>query len=188
MQQNQQQQPFQFQQPPMGGNFGQNPMQGGMQPMMQGYNQALQQLQKSLNLSGQTTQAGQMQLGQQLHQQQGQVQQNLTNRGLGNTTVANSMQQQPMQTYNLGMAQLNDLGNQRQMQGYDALANAAMQGGQGMSQYMAPYAQSQYIQQQQGAQQQQQAQQNPNYNNAYSQMQRFMPGLSPDQLRMANAM
>lgn len=136
-------QPFQFSSGAPGGGA-----------MTAGYNNAMQNLNKSLAASQQTTSAQQMQLGQQLQQNQGQVQQSLANRGLGNTTVANTMQQAPMQTYNQGMAQVQNQGAMRSMQGYDALANAAMQGGSQISQYAAPYAQSQYIQQQQQQQQQ----------------------------------
>ena len=111
-----------------------------------GYNNAMQQLGNSLNASQNTTQAGQMQLQNQLQQNQSGIQQNLTNRGLGNTTVANTMQQLPQQTYNLGMAQLSDLGNMRQMSAYQNLANMSAQGGNAISGMNQPYAQTQYMQ------------------------------------------
>jgi hypothetical protein len=120
-----------------------------------GYNQALGDLNKSLQSSQQTTQAGQMQLGQQLQQNQANVGQNLTNRGLGNTTMANTMQQAPQQTYNLGMAQLSDLGNMRQMGAYNNLANMTAQGGNAITQTAQPYAQSNFMKQQMGQGQQQ---------------------------------
>ena len=118
-----------------------------------GYNYAMKQLGNSLDASKNTTQAGQMQLQNQLQQNQSGIQQNLTNRGLGNTTVSNTMQQLPMQTYNLGMAQLSDLGNMRQMGAYQNLANAAMQGGNAISGMNQPYAQTQYMQNMMGHQQ-----------------------------------
>lgn len=107
-----------------------------------GYNAAVQNLGNALKLSGQTTQAGQMQLGQQLQQNQANVAQNLTNRGLGNTTVAQTMQQAPLQTYNTGMAQLNDLSALRQMGAYGNLANMQAQGGQQITNTAQPYAQT----------------------------------------------
>lgn len=151
-QQQQQQQPMQF-----------NSNIPGSGAQTAGYNYAMKQLGNSLNASSSTMQGQQMQLGQQLHQNQGQVAQSLTNRGLGNTTVANTMQQAPLQTYNQGMANVQDAGAMRQMQGYQNLANAAMQGGQQITQTAQPYTQSvfqnqmaQQNQQQQMAQQQQQ--------------------------------
>src|SRR6202043_71754 len=84
----------------------------------------------------------QMQLGQQLQQNQGNVQQSLANRGLGNTTISNVMQQVPQQTYNMGMAQVANQGAMRQMQGYNNLAQMQAQGGQAMSQMQQPYAQT----------------------------------------------
>jgi hypothetical protein len=46
------------------------------------------------------------QMGQQYQQNVGNVQQNLVNSGLGNTTVAQNMQQAPLQTYNNSMLNL----------------------------------------------------------------------------------
>lgn len=133
-------------------NYG-NPQQAALTPAAQGYNGALSSLQNSLNASNNTTSGAQMQLGQQLQQNQGQVAQNLTNRGLGNTTVAQTMQQAPLQTYNQGMANVANQGAERQMSAYGSLANMQAQGGQGLANIISPYAQSQYqqnYQQQQG--------------------------------------
>lgn len=116
----------------------------GGQPQTQGYNYALQQLQKSLGASNNANQAGQMQLQQQLQQNQGSVAQNLASRGLGNTTVAQTMQQAPLQTFNMGMAHLNDQNALRQMQGYQNLAQMGAQGGNAVAQTNQPYAQSQF--------------------------------------------
>ena len=125
-----------------GNFFGAGGPGGGQQAS--GYNYGLQNLQKSLGVSNQTTQAQQMQLGQQLQQNQAGVQQNMASRGLGNTTVAATMGQAPLQTYNLGMAQVGDLSAQRQMGAYNNLAQAAMQGGNQISQLAQPYAQTNF--------------------------------------------
>lgn len=50
-------------------------------------------------------------LGQQYQQNAANVQQNAINQGLGNTTVADTLQQAPLQTYNTGMQNL--LGQQQ---------------------------------------------------------------------------
>lgn len=110
-----------------------------------GYNAALQQLGNSLNASNNTTAGQQMQLGNQLQQQQGNLQQSLMSRGLGNTTAALSMQQAPIQSYNLGMAQVGDLNAMRQMSAYQNLAGMYAQGGQQIAQMDQPYAQTQYV-------------------------------------------
>lgn len=115
---------------------------GGSQ--VAGTNYGLQQLQNAANISANTTSGQQMQLGQQLQQNQANVAQNLTNRGLGNTTVSQTMAQAPLQTYNLGTAQLQNIGALRQMGAYGNLANAAMQGGNAISQMQQPYAQTRF--------------------------------------------
>lgn len=147
-----------------------NPQQATLSPAMQGYNGALSSLQNSLNASNNTTSGAQMQLGQQLQQNQGQVSQNLVNRGLGNSTVAQTMQQAPLQTYNQGMANVANQGAERQMQAYGSLANMQAQGGQSLSNIVNPYSQSQYQQNYQQAQgiSPQQQQQTAN-NQAYQQ-------------------
>jgi len=116
------------------------------QPATAGYNFGLQNLSKAAQLSGQTTQGQQLALGNQLNQQLGGLNQSLTSRGLGNTTVANTMQQAPLQSYNLGMAQVGDLSAMRQMQAYQNLANYAGQGGSQISQFAQPYAQTNFTQ------------------------------------------
>lgn len=116
----------------------------GSAPQVNGYNSALQDLNKSLQLSGQTTSAQQMQLGQQLQQNQAGVAQNMASRGLGNTTVSQTMAQAPLNTYNMGMANVQNLDAQRQMSAYGNLAQMSAQGGQAISQMQQPYSQSQY--------------------------------------------
>lgn len=120
----------------------------GLGAAQSGYGAAQQNLAKSLQASGNTTSSQEMQLGQQLQQNQGNVQQSLANRGLGNTTISNTMQQVPQQTYNMGMAQVQNQGALRQMQGYQNLANTQLQGGMGLSQMQQPYAQQNAINQQ----------------------------------------
>lgn len=129
----------------------------GSGAQMQGTNYAMGQLQNAANLSGQTTQFQQQQLGQQLQNNQSNIAQSLTNRGLGNTTIANTMQQAPLQTYNMGMAQVGDLNAQRQMQAYGNLANAGMQGGNAITATQQPYSQSNFANQLSQAQQLQNA-------------------------------
>src|SRR6202012_4440847 len=115
---------------------------GGAQ--VSGINSGLQYLQQAAHLSGQTTQAQQMQLGKQLQQKQANVAQNMTNRGLGNTTVSQTIAQAPLQSYSLGMAQVGDLSAQRQMQAYGNLANASAQGGSAITNTAQPYAQTNF--------------------------------------------
>ena len=124
------------------GFFGSNSPGSGAQTGA--YNAALQAAGQGVQASQNTTQAGQMQLAQQLQQQQAALQQNLTNRGLGNTTISQTMAQAPIQSYNLGMAQLSDLAAQRQMGAYSGLANLFAQGGNQITQTAQPYAQSNY--------------------------------------------
>lgn len=103
-------------------------------PAQQGYTSALSNLQNSLNLAGNTTSGQQMALGQQLQQNQGQVQQGLINSGLGNSTIAQTMQQAPLQTYNQGMLNAQNQGALLQMGAYNNLANMAAQGGMNLNQ------------------------------------------------------
>lgn len=113
-----------------------------------GYNSALGSLNKSLGLL-QGSDSSQLMAAQQgLQQNQGKVQQGLINSGLGNTTVAQTMQQAPLQTYNQQVAGIkNNLANQEvgvlgagaglQAQGGNNLANLMMslqQQQQGMQQ------------------------------------------------------
>ena len=125
--------------------FTSNAPGGGAQ--VAGVNSGLQYLNKAAQLSGQTTNAQQMQLGTQLQQNQANVAQNMTNKGLGNTSISQTMAQAPLQSYNLGMAQVGDLGAQRQMQAYGNLANASAQGGSAITGTAQPYAQTNFTQQ-----------------------------------------
>jgi hypothetical protein len=125
--------------------FTSNSPGGGAQ--VAGVNSGLQYLNKAAQLSGQTTQAQQQQLGTQLQQNQANVAQNMTNKGLGNTSISQTMAQAPLQSYNLGMAQVGDLGAQRQMQAYGNLANASAQGGSAITGTAQPYAQTNFTQQ-----------------------------------------
>lgn len=97
-----------------------------------GYQNALNNLQQSLQLNNQTAQGQMNQAGQQLQQNQGRVQQGLINSGLGNTTVAQTMQQAPLNTYNnaiqniQGQQAQRGMGVQSQMAGVNAGAGNAM--------------------------------------------------------------
>lgn len=115
---------------------------GGMGAAQSGYAGAQANLAKSLQLNNNTTSSQMGQLGQQLNQNLGSVQQNLANRGLGNTTVSQTMNQAPVQTYNNGAAQVQNQQAMRGMQGLDQLANLQMAGGMGISQLQSPYAQT----------------------------------------------
>lgn len=125
----------------------------GMGAVTGGYQAAQQNLMNSLNASNNTTSSQQMQLGQQLQQNQGNVQQMMTNRGLGNTTIAGTMSQVPLNTYNMGMAQVQNQGALRQMAAYNNLAQLQAQGGQAVSQMQQPYAQQNAVNQQVAASQ-----------------------------------
>lgn len=65
-----------------------------------GYDAALNSLNKSLGLLKGSDTSQMMQAQGQLAQSQGKTQQNLINSGLGNTSVAQTLQQAPLQTYN----------------------------------------------------------------------------------------
>lgn len=114
-----------------------NPYQAGQlgqQNILSGYQGAVANLNNAQQLNNSTTSGQQMQLGQQLQQNQGSVQQGLINSGLGNTTVAQTMQQAPLQTYNQGMANIQ---NQQAMRGMgidQALAGASQQTGNALGQ------------------------------------------------------
>lgn len=82
--------------------------------IQQGYGNALGDLNKALKLSQGSDSAQLMQAQQGLMQNQGKVQQGLINSGLGNTTVAQTMQQAPLQSYNQQVAGIqNNLANQQ---------------------------------------------------------------------------
>jgi hypothetical protein len=117
------------------------PSSGGMLPVQlaqSGYNNALNSLAQAQALNQQTTAGEQTQAQQQLQQGQGKVQQGLINSGLGNTTVAQNMQQAPLQTYNQAMQ---NIAGQYAQRGMGNLTNVAgTQAAQGTSmanQYMA---------------------------------------------------
>jgi hypothetical protein len=116
-------------------------------PLTAGYNAALQNLMGGFDMSGQAMQGQQKLLRQQYQNQLGDLQQQMTNRGLGGTSIAQTMQQGPMRTYNQGMADLSNQNALRQMQMLQAMAGMQAQGGQQQSQMMAPYAQSLFAQQ-----------------------------------------
>ena len=78
------------------------------QALAGGYQGALQSLNKSLQSLQGSDSSQLMQAQQGLAQNQGRVQQNLINSGLGNTTVAQTMQQAPLQTYNNQIAGINN--------------------------------------------------------------------------------
>lgn len=106
-------------------------------PAQQGYNASLGSLQKSLKATSGVDQAAMLQAGQQLQQNQGRVQQGLINSGLGNTTVAQTMQQAPLQTYNQATANIQNNQNQAIGKGYDSLASEQGQGGLQLGNLMA---------------------------------------------------
>lgn len=124
-----------------------------------GYQNAMGNLNNAAQLSQNTTSGEVAQLGQTLGQQQNQIGANLTNRGLGNTTVSATAQQAPMQNYNIAMQQVANQGAQRQMGVQSQMAGLNQQGGQAQANLMNPYAQTGYAQQQQQYNNQNQQQQ-----------------------------
>jgi hypothetical protein len=108
-------------------------------------------LQQALNANQQAYGGLENQAGQQLQQNQGQVQQNLANAGLGNTTVAQTMQQAPLQTYNNAML---NLAGQQQGQAANIYGQAAQQQQQG-GDFMAQLAQAMQMAQMSQSEQQQ---------------------------------
>lgn len=126
---------------------------GGMsalQPAQQGYNAAIGSLGKSLKAIQGSDSSQLMQAQQGLQQNQGKVQQGLINSGLGNTTVAQTMQQAPLQTYNQNVAGINNNMQQQVSKGYDQLGGMQAQGGQSLSNLMLALQQQQLQAQQQG--------------------------------------
>lgn len=113
-----------------------------------GYNAALGSLNKSMKMLQGSDSSQLMQAQQGLAQGQGKVQQGLINSGLGNTTVAQTMQQAPLQTYNQQVAgiQNNLAKDQSSVMGQGAGLQA--QGGGQMSQ-MLMALQAQQMQNQQ---------------------------------------
>jgi hypothetical protein len=108
-----------------------------------GYGNAINSLNSALANSNNLYSGAQAQLGTQLKQNQGQVQQNLVNSGLGNSTVAQTMQQAPLQTYNQGMLNLTNAQQQANTGQYDQLASTYGNAGSAEAQYQALQAQLQ---------------------------------------------
>jgi len=101
-------------------------------------------LTNAYNLSQQTANSQNQAAHQQYQQNLGAVNQNLTNRGLGNTTISANMQQAPLQTYNNYLSQI--------------ASNQAQQG-EGIMMQGAGIANQQQMQQNSIAAQQQEQQQ-----------------------------
>ena len=80
-------------------------------PTQQGSNQAIQALNQALQSNAGAYAGLENQAQQQYQQNAGNVQANLANSGLGNTTVAQTLQQAPLQTLNNAM--LNITGQQQ---------------------------------------------------------------------------
>jgi hypothetical protein len=80
-------------------------------PTQQGSSQAIQALNQALQANAGAYAGLENQAQQQYQQNAGAVNANLTNAGLGNTTVAQTMQQAPLQTLNNAM--LNITGQQQ---------------------------------------------------------------------------
>jgi hypothetical protein len=112
-----------------------------------GYNAALGSLNKALGLLQGSDTSQMMQAQNQLTQSQGKTQQGLINSGLGNTTVAQTLQQAPLQTYNQNVQgiQNNLAKDQASVLGQGAQLQAG--GGAQMSQLLAAL-QAQQMQQQ----------------------------------------
>lgn len=123
------------------------PMQQGIQgktpqaAIQGGYGSAIASLQNALNSNQQAYTGLQNQAQQQLQQNQGAVQQNLVNSGLGNTTVAQTMQQAPLQTYNNAL--LNIMGQQQGAAAniYGQQAGQYSQEGNALANYLASLGQ-----------------------------------------------
>ncbi len=103
----------------------------------QGYGSAIGSLQKSLQATSKNNQAAMLQAQQQLAQNQGRVQQNAINSGLGNTSVAQSLQQAPLQTYNQAVANIQNNQNQATAKGYEALGSEQGEGALQLGNLMA---------------------------------------------------
>ena len=114
----------------------------------QGYNAALGSLQNSLKSLQGTDTAQLAAAQQQLQQNQGKVQQGLINSGLGNTTVAQTMQQAPLQTYNQQVQGIQNALGQQQSGVYGQMAGTQSQGGGNLAQ-LAMQMQALQAQQQQ---------------------------------------
>lgn len=106
----------------------------GLQSLQNGYNSALASAGNALTASQNTTSGENMQLGNTLAQQQSGISQNLANRGLGNTTIAATATQAPMQAYNTAMAQVANQGAIRTMGADQNIAGLQAQSGQAYAQ------------------------------------------------------
>lgn len=140
-------------------------LQSGLNSIAGGYQQGLGSMQNALNASQNTTSGQMAQAQQQYQNQSGQATQNAYSRGLGNSTVMSSMQQQPLQTYNMNMNNIQNAGAERTMGQYDQMGNMQVASGVTPAQYLnqaqpnylgysqaglglaSPYGQAQYGQQ-----------------------------------------
>lgn len=102
----------------------------------QGYNSAIGSLQNSLKSIKGSDSSQLMQAQQQLQQNQGKVQQGLINSGLGNTTVAQTLQQAPLQTFNQNVAGINNNMQNQLSKGFENIAGMQGQGGMGIAQLL----------------------------------------------------
>lgn len=134
-----------------------------------GYNAALGSLNKSLNSLQGSDSSQLMQAQQQLQQSQGKVQQGAINAGLGNTTVAQNLQQAPLQTYNQNVAGIQNNLAKDQSAVFGQGAQLQAQGGNQMAQLLMG------LQQQQLAATAQQDQ----YSNTFAGAKKAMPGGLP---------
>lgn len=114
----------------------------------QGYNSALGSLQNSLKSIKGSDSSQLMQAQQQLQQNQGKVQQGLINSGLGNTTVAQTLQQAPLQTYNQNVAGINNNMQNQLSKGFENIAGMQGAGGMGIAQLLQAMQQQQATQKQ----------------------------------------
>ena len=106
-----------------------------------GYNNAINSLNNALTSANGEYSGAQAGLQSQLAQNQGNVQQNLTNTGLGNSTVAQTMQQAPLQTYNQGMLNLANAQQQANTNIYGQEAGVYQGAAQTANQYQMQQAQ-----------------------------------------------
>lgn len=120
---------------PVSTQFNPNNPIGTPSPASQGYNAAIQNLTNASNLAGNTTSGQLNALSQQYQQNQSNTQQQLINSGLGNSTILNSAEQAPLQSYNQGVLNTENQGNLLQMNALQSLANTEAQGGNALQNY-----------------------------------------------------
>ena len=114
------------------------------QALTGGTNSALGSLNQAMKLLQGSDSSQLMQAQQGLAQNQGKVQQGAINAGLGNTSVAQTLQQAPLQTYNQQVQGINNSLNQAQAGVLGQGAGLQAQGGNQMAQLlMAMQAQQQ---------------------------------------------